>query len=963
MIMKTKLLFTAALLTTLYSTYAQTDIANARTFALNSTVTVTGIVTNGSELGIIRYIEDGTAGIACYPGSGSVTFTPSRGDSITVTGTLKDYNGLLEIDPITSVTILNTGNTITPALITPIQIGEATEGELVQIDNLVFDAGGSNFSGGTYSFTSNTETGVVYVNGASPLVGTLVPVGAVTLVSISSQYTFTTGGYQLIPRDTNDITSPFAINFASDIIQSNITSTSFDLSWTTDVDGTTNLQYGITPALELPEINQGGANTSHLVSLTGLTPATIYYVVAYVTLGTDSVFSSVKLFSTASTSSGDIKVYFNNSVDNSVSTGTNAVYLSGTFNDTISAYIGRAKNTIDLAVYNNNNAMIVDSINAAYNRGVRIRYVTESQTANTELGNMNGGINLLDRVNGTGTGIMHNKFVIIDRESVNESFVITGSTNFTSGNLFNDYNNLIIIQDQAIARCFTIEFEEMWGDTSLTPNTGNSKFGANKSDNTPHKFIVNGDLMEVYFSPTDGTTSQIEAAINSVDYSMEFALLSFTKNELGTAVINADAKFGVVVKGIMESINDTGEEFTAMTGAGVAVLSHMGVPNDIHHKYAIIDQAQALADPLVLTGSHNWSSSAENNNDENTVFIHNMDIANQYYQEFTERYCELDPGCTQSLSVTATSVNANCYSTCDGTATATEANGVSPISYLWSDPSAQTNATAMSLCAGTYTVTVTDANSSVTTTVTIDEPAIVAGSVSSTAETSGGANDGTATVVASGGTGAYAYLWNPGGQITASVTGMAPGTYTVTITDANGCTYIASTIVNAAGCALTATVSVVDETTAGNDGTATALPAGGSAPYTYSWNDPASQTNATATGLTAGNYEVTIMDAAGCGTIMQVSVGLNTGINDPSISDAFELYPNPINGNTFFIQSLNQISTIEVYTLTGELAYKQDLRAKTGTIMIDLVNASPGIYLVRVSFENNQVETRKIIIQ
>ena len=73
-----------------------------------------------------------------------------------------------------------------------------------------------------------------------------------------------------------------------------------------------------------------------------------------------------------------------------------------------------------------------------------------------------------------------------------------------------------------------------------------------------NQVILNGDLMEVYFSHTDGTTSQIEAAINSVDYSMQFALLSFTKNELGAAVIAADAKFGVVVKGIIESTNDTG---------------------------------------------------------------------------------------------------------------------------------------------------------------------------------------------------------------------------------------------------------------------------------------------------------------------------------------------------------------------------------------------------------------------
>lgn len=628
---------------------AQTNIADARTFALDSIVTVTGIVTNGAELGSIRYIEDGTAGIACYPGAGSVPFSPNRGDSITVTGTLKDYNGLLEIDPITAFTINSTGNTLpTPQLLTPNQIGEMTEAELIQIDNVVFDAGGSNFASGTYSFTSNTENGVIYVSAGSPLAGDLIPLGEITLIGISSQYTFNTGGYQILPRDSNDIVSPFAINFASNLIQTNITTTSFDLSWNTDVAGTSNIMYGITPSLELPEINLGDSTTTHVVPLTGLTPATIYYVRAYSTLGPDTVLSSIRLFSTASNSSGEIIVYFNRSVDTSVSTGTDAIYLQNTFNDTISAYIDRANSTIDLCIYNNSNAMIVTAINDAYARGVDIRYITESQTLNTELGNMNGNINVLERINSSGSGIMHNKFVIIDVNSPDSSWVLTGSTNWTSSNLFNDYNNMIIVQDQALARAFELEFEEMWGDTGLVPNGAQSKFGSNKTDNTPHQFIVGGKEIELYFSPTDQTTNAIVNAIATVDYSMEFAILSFTKNELGVAVKEANDKFGVNVRGIIESTNDTGEEFTYLTNEGVDVLSHLGIPYSIHHKYAIIDQLQPLSDPMVITGSHNWSASAENNNDENTLIVHDATIANIYYQEFMERYCELVTSCTVS---------------------------------------------------------------------------------------------------------------------------------------------------------------------------------------------------------------------------------------------------------------------------------------------------------------------------
>ena len=92
-----------------FSLSAQLDIADARDASLGSTVTVKGIVTNGSELGDIRYLQDETAGIAAYPGSGSVGgFDEVQvGDEIEVTGVLKDFNGLLEISPITSFNVLS----------------------------------------------------------------------------------------------------------------------------------------------------------------------------------------------------------------------------------------------------------------------------------------------------------------------------------------------------------------------------------------------------------------------------------------------------------------------------------------------------------------------------------------------------------------------------------------------------------------------------------------------------------------------------------------------------------------------------------------------------------------------------------------------------------------------------------------------------------------------------------------
>jgi len=153
--------------------------------------------------------------------------------------------------------------------------------------------------------------------------------------------------------------------------------------------------------------------------------------------------------------------------------------------------------------------------------------------------------------------------------------------------------------------------------------------------------VVGGKDVEVYFSPSDQTTSKILEVINDVDYTFEFGLLGFTRDDLGLSVIAKNGEFGINVRGIIESENTTGSEFANLILAGVNVKSHMGVPYQFHHKYAIADANVTASDPTILTGSHNWSSNAENNSDENTIIIHDHIIANIYLQEFTERFNEL----------------------------------------------------------------------------------------------------------------------------------------------------------------------------------------------------------------------------------------------------------------------------------------------------------------------------------
>ena len=185
---------------------------------------------------------------------------------------------------------------------------------------------------------------------------------------------------------------------------------------------------------------------------------------------------------------------------------------------------------------------------------------------------------------------------------------------------------------------------------------------------------------------------------------------------------------------------------------------------------------------------------------------------------------------------------------------------------LWDDPSAQNTASATNLAAGSYTVTVTDDNGCNTNdNVTISEPdQLYAIPLLVNHVSCNGLSDGSATSIGVGGTVAadYTYLWDdPTAQATATATNLAAGTYTITITDDNGCS-ADSTIDIIQPNALTASHTIDAQVSCFglSDGQATVTPSGGTNPYTYLWDDPAAQTTPTATGLAAGTYNCTITD-------------------------------------------------------------------------------------------------------
>jgi phosphatidylserine/phosphatidylglycerophosphate/cardiolipin synthase-like enzyme len=429
--------------------------------------------------------------------------------------------------------------------------------------------------------------------------------------------------------------------------QSDITTTSFRLSFTTESEGNTIVRYGLTKSLG-SEDTMNNLTTDHSLQLNGLSPTTFYYVQALsVNSSQDTSKSGLYYFSTASLSSGDIIVYFNNTVDTSYSKGTDAKVLLFTIDDTLVAYISRAKYSIDLALYNFNNdnlsANISDALNAAYGRGVNIRVVYDGGNANKGVTELNSGIKRIGSPQGSDYKIMHNKFIVFDANSANpdDAIVWTGSTNLTDQQIHSDFNNVIIITDQALAKAYTLEFEEMFGSTTLTPNPTAARFGQYKTDNTPHLFNVGGSLVELYFSPSDQVQQKIIDAINTADNDIYFATFVFTRNEIANP-INSKYQSGVYAAGI---IGDTGgfnnvAYLTLHPVLDTNVIVYSGGGKIFHHKYAIIDQGAPWLDPIVITGSHNWSSSANTGNDENTLMVHNYDVANQYIQEWAKRFAE-----------------------------------------------------------------------------------------------------------------------------------------------------------------------------------------------------------------------------------------------------------------------------------------------------------------------------------
>lgn len=339
------------------------------------------------------------------------------------------------------------------------------------------------------------------------------------------------------------------------------------------------------------------------------------------------------------TNAQSVKVYFNQPVNTSVSNGIDAIYLNDAFDDTIAAYINRAMYSIDIAMYNfttgTNTDNIRQAVNSAYNRGVQIRWIYNSSSSNSGLTSLNANIPTLGSPSSSQYGIMHNKYMVIDynHPDTTKTIVFSGSCNWTEQQLVNDYNNIVFIQSKSVAQAFLTEFNEMWGDTGLQPNPGNSKFGPFKTNNTQHVFNVDGKQLEVYFSPSDQTESQLLNIISSANTNLNFGVYAFTRTSVADSIIASYLR-GVYVAGIIDNFSSIYSPKSMMAPYLMNQLLTFTLIYVYHHKFVIADACDNASDPTVGSGSHNWSLSAETRNDENFIVFHDATITNQFYQSF-----------------------------------------------------------------------------------------------------------------------------------------------------------------------------------------------------------------------------------------------------------------------------------------------------------------------------------------
>lgn len=222
------------------------------------------------------------------------------------------------------------------------------------------------------------------------------------------------------------------------------------------------------------------------------------------------------------------------------------------------------------------------------------------------------------------------------------------------------------------------------------------------------------------------------------------------------------------------------------------------------------------------------------------------------------------------------------------------------------------------------------------------------------------AMDGSITTSAELGTGPFTYIWDDG-STNATLSNIAPGMYSVTVTDANGCIDMITADLGSCS-SLGLTVNTTKESSIGGDGTAMVIATAGDGPYTFMW-ETGVETNMIFD-LSKGTYEVTTTDANGCSSVAEAIIDIETSNNDIPELEALTLFPNPSNELTnidFELATANS-AIIEIYNGYGQLVRQiKSNRTRKHQIDIDTSSYPNGLYFVRIIVNQNSISKRLLV--
>lgn len=340
--------------------------------------------------------------------------------------------------------------------------------------------------------------------------------------------------------------------------------------------------------------------------------------------------------------------------------------------------INSANSTIDLAVQELNLSNLAQALIKKQKEGIKVRIVIEN-TYNPPENTLpsSHGLRLLkqakislidDTEDGTkGSGLMHHKFMVIDEQKV-----ITGSANFTLSDVHGDFdqaesrgnaNHLLVINSPELAQVFTQEFNYLWGDG--VGNKKNSLFGVKKPFREGKIISLGNNIITVKFSPTSKkypyektTNGLINETLTKANKAIDLALFVFSEQKIAD-ILEQESQTGVKIRALIDPNFAFQYYSEGLDLLGVALgrncsyekdnnpweksLKTVGIPtlpegDKLHHKFAVIDNL------TIITGSHNWSISANNTNDETLLIINNPLITQHFDREFNRLYSQAKLG-------------------------------------------------------------------------------------------------------------------------------------------------------------------------------------------------------------------------------------------------------------------------------------------------------------------------------